>query len=291
MIKYIKGIIKKSLRIIPDKLYLKFYYRIKMGTKLNLKNPKSFNEKLQWLKLYDRNPLYTKLADKYEVREYIKNTIGEEYLIPLLGVYDAFDEIDLKKLPNKFVMKCNHDSASVIICKNKLNFNYTDAKKQITRSLKSNYFWGGREWVYKNIKPRIVIEKYMKNKDDSDLSDYKFFCFNGKVKFFKIDFDRFNNHGANYYDLNKKIMRFGEKVCPPNYNKKIEMPESLNKMIELAEKISKGMIFTRVDFYNINEKIYFGEITFYPAGGFGKFIPEEWDYKIGDMLKIPNEKR
>ena len=201
-----------------------------------------------------------------------------------------FNEIDFNKLPDQFVIKCNHDCASVIICKNKKTFDYESAKIKIERSLKTNYYYGGREWVYKDIKPKIIIEKYMEDNKKGELSDYKFFCFNGKVQFFKIDFDRFENHGANYYDLDKNILKFGEKAYPPNYNKKIIMPKNIDKMVELAEKLAKNILFVRIDFYNIKGKIYFGEITFYPFGGFGKFIPEEWDYKIGEMLKLPQKK-
>ena len=287
----IKKLLKKLAKIIPDKLYLKISFKMKTGYKLNLKEPKTFNEKLQWLKLYGRNHLYTKLADKYEVREYIKDKIGEEYLIPLLGVYNTFDEINFDELPNEFVIKCNHDCASVVICKDKKNFDYDAAKGKIEKALKRNYYYGGREWVYKNIKPRIIIEKCMEDASGQDLKDYKFFCFNGVAKMFKIDFNRFKNHQANYYDVKtKKILPFGEFEYPPDYNKKIAIPKNIDKMIKLANQLSKDIPFARVDFYNINEKIYFGEITFYPAAGFGKFTSKEWDYKLGEMLELPDKK-
>ena len=275
---------KYVLIILSDKMFLKIMYRIKMHRKLNLNNPKTYNEKLQWLKIYDRNPLYTDLADKYKVRDYIKNVVGEQYLIPLLGVYDSFSEIDFKKLPNQFVIKCNHDSASVIICKNKKTFDIEAARKKITKALKTNYYYVGREWVYKNIKPKIIIEKYMVDESQSELKDYKFFCFNGEAKMLFVAKDRPHATKFNYYDIN--LNKLDIKQYYPNFDGDFEKPINYDKMVEIANKISKKFNHVRVDLYNVKGKIYFGEITFYHFGGFFPFEPETWDYKMGEMLNL-----
>ena len=246
---------RKDIIRINDKLYLKMMYWIRLNKKLNLNNPKGFNEKLQWLKLYDRQKKYTKMVDKYEVKKYISSKIGEEYIIPTIGIYENFDEINFDELPSKFVMKCTHDSGGIVICKDKKNFDIKSAKTKINRCLKTNYYYPGREWPYKNVQPRIIIEEYMEDKKTKELRDYKFFCFNGKMKFFKIDFNRLTYHQANYYNKNGILLKFGEKVCPPDYEKKLEMPINLKKMIKLAETLSKNIPFLRVDFYEINGDI------------------------------------
>ena len=274
------------LNFIPDKFIISYMYYKTFKKKINLREPKTFNEKLQWLKLNDRNPLYTKLVDKILVKEYISDNIGEEYVIPTIDVANTFDEIEFKKLPKQFVIKCNHDSGGVVICKDKDKFDIKKAKKIINASLKKNYYINGREWPYKFVKPRILVEQFMIDKELNELRDYKFFCFNGKVEYFKVDFDRFINHKANYYNREGIIQPFGEEVCPPDFERKIVLPSNIEKMILLAEKLSKGISFVRIDFYDINNKIYFGEMTFYPASGFGKFIPQEWDLTIGEKLKI-----
>jgi len=277
---------RNFLKWIPDKIILKCIYRKQFNKNLNFKNVNTFNEKLQWLKLNDRKDIYTTMVDKYEVKKYVANIIGEKYIIPTLGVYNSFNEIDFEKLPQKFVMKCTHDSGSTIVCKNKKKFNIQDAKKKINKALKNNYYYGGREWPYKNVAHKILIEKYIIDDRLGELRDYKIFCFNGKVRLFKIDFDRFSNHRANYYDKELNLLEFGEEVCPPDINKNIMIPKDIYKMFELAEKLSNGLKFARIDFYYTNEKIYFGEITFYPASGFGKFIPAEWDEKLGKMIEL-----
>lgn len=277
---------RNFLKWIPDKIILKYIYREQFNKNLNFKNVNTFNEKLQWLKLNDRKDIYTTMVDKYEVKKYVANIIGEKYVIPTLGVYNSFNEIDFKKLPQRFVMKCTHDSGSTIVCKNKKKFNIKEAKKKINKALKNNYYYGGREWPYKNVAHRILIEKYIIDDRLGELRDYKFFCFNGEAKFFKIDFDRFSNHKANYYDKELNLLEFGEEVYPPDINKNIMIPKDIYKMFELAEKLSNGLKFARIDFYYTNEKIYFGEITFYPASGFGKFTPAEWDEKLGKMIEL-----
>lgn len=276
-----KNIIKMS-----DCDYLKLRYKCTFNKELNLDDPSTFNEKLQWLKLNDRKKIYTNMVDKYEVKKFVSNIIGEKYIIPTLGIYDSVDEIDFESLPNQFVIKCTHDSGGLAICKDKKNFNTQEAVIKINKSLKKNYYYSGREWPYKNVKPRIIVEKYMEDDEISELRDYKFFCFNGEPKIFKIDFNRYTNHQANYYNIDGNLLKFGERVCPPDFNKKIAMPKNLTTMIKFARKLSRDIPFLRVDFYETNGNIYFGELTFFPASGFGKFEPEEWDKKIGEWLVI-----
>lgn len=284
IILYLMG--KGVFNWLNDKTYLKIKYKLVMGKKLNLENPKTFNEKLQWLKLYDRKDIYTKMVDKYEAKKYVANIIGEEYIIPTLGIYNNYEEIDFSKLPNQFVIKPTHTSGDIYICKDKNEINYKKLKKEVNRWLKRKYYYYHREWPYKNVKPRIIAEIYLNDFNIGELMDYKFFCFNGKVKFLKVDFNRFIEHHANYYDTKLNILPFGERIYPPDLNKKIDFPENINKMIELAEKLAKDIPFVRIDFYNVNEKIYFGEMTFYPAAGFGKIDPEEWNEKIGNLLEL-----
>lgn len=273
-----------------DEKYLKFNYRLLMGKKLDLNNPKTFNEKMQWLKLNDRNPLYTNLVDKYEVKKYISNVIGEEYIIPTLGVWNSFDEIDFNSLPSKFVLKVTHDSGGVFIVKDKMNIDKNKMEKKISELLKRNYYYLGREWPYKNIKPRIIIEKYMEDKTGEELKDYKFMVFNGKVKCILVCTDRNSDNGLhiNFYDSEWKLMPLERKTHPKS-SKKIDKPINLDLMIKLAELLAKDIPFIRVDFYEINKKVYFGELTFYPASGTEEFYPEEWDFKLGSMIELPKK--
>lgn len=273
---------------LSDKVYLKLIYRLIFGRKLDLKNPKTFNEKLQWLKLNDRKPEYTLMVDKYEVKRYIAERIGEEYVIPTLGVWDNFDDIDFDLLPNQFVIKCTHDSGGLVICKDKSKLDILKAREKINKALSRRFFYFGREWPYKNVKPRIIAEKYLVDETVDELRDYKFFCFGGVCKCLKVDFDRFIEHHANYYDPQGNLLEFGEKICPPNIDKNIVLPSNKNKMLQLAEILSKDIPFLRADFYDVNGKIYFGELTFYPASGWGEFTDEKWDYKLGEWIELPD---
>ena len=294
--------IKKAIRTIglyclrtnlfksmPDELYLKIKYYLCFGKKLNLDNPKSFNEKIQWLKLHDRNPRYPSLVDKAEVKKIIADKIGTKHIIKTYGVWNSFSEIDFSSLPNQFVIKCTHDSSSVIICSDKRVFNYDESNRILTTGLSCDFYKLGREWVYKDIKPRIIAEELITDSDNSyELRDYKFFCFNGQVKCFKVDFDRFSNHHANYYDIDGNILPFEEVVCPSDPQKIIKLPLNLSEMIKMAEVLSEGIPFVRVDLYNAKGHIYFGEMTFYPASGFGLFNPEKWDSKLGEWIVLPS---
>lgn len=277
----IKGIVR-----LPDDLYLKIFYKKKIGKKLNLKNPQTFNEKMQWLKLNDRKEIYTTMVDKYDVKKYVANIIGEEYIIPTIGVYDNFDNINFDELPNKFVIKCTHDSGGVAVCKDKSTFNIEIARKKINDCLKKNFYYLGREWPYKNVKPRIIIEKFLDDEKNEDLIDYKIMCFNGKAQCSFLCLNRRSKEGLNvdFYDLNWNKMPFERHYKQSNIV--MEKPENYDLMIELAEKLAKNIPFVRVDFYDIKGKVYFGELTFYPGSGMEEFNPEEWDKKLGDLLVL-----
>ncbi|ONI37874.1 glycosyl transferase [Candidatus Epulonipiscium fishelsonii] len=276
---------RELLNWIPDKLYLMLRCKAKLGYFPNLNNPKTFNEKLQWLKLHDRNPRYTKLVDKYEVRKYIAKKIGKEYLIPLLGVWDNFDEIDFDKLPNQFVLKATHDSGGVFICKDKNNFNKEDARKKINKSLKRNYYWGEREWPYKNVKPKIICEKYMVDESGYELKDYKIFCFNGKPKLIQVNYGRFTNHKRNYYNLKWQHLDL-EINSPTDKNVIIQKPKNFDKMIQLARILSKDFAHVRIDFYSIKDKLYFGEITLYHGSGYEEIRPFKYDKLMGSWINL-----
>lgn len=272
---------------MKDKTYLKLKYRLILNKKLDLNNPKTFNEKLQWLKLYDRNLNYTKMVDKYEAKKYVADIIGNEYIIKTLGIYKKFEEIDFDKLPKQFVMKPTHTSGDIFICKDKDKINYKKLRKKVNKWLKRKYYYFHREWPYKNIKPRIIIEEYMKDNTKKDeLKDYKFMCFNGKVKCAFVCSDRYEKDGlkVDFYDLEWRKMPFQRHY--PNSKENIPKPKNYELMIELAEKLAKGITFIRVDFYEINERVFFGELTFFPGSGFEEFTPEEYDEFLGEMLDL-----
>lgn len=282
-IQYISGM--GIFDFLPDKMYLKFMYRISMGNKLNLQNPKTFNEKMQWLKLNDRNPQYTTYVDKYKVREYIANVLGPEYLIPLLGVWEDEEEIDFDLLPNQFVLKCNHNSGKgMYICKDKSTLNIKQVKKNLKKGLKQNYYYLHREWPYKNIKPLIIAEKYMVDESGTELKDYKFMCFHGKVKCCFVCTERFSGNGlkVTFFDCNWKRMNIVRKY--PQSDSEIKKPNNYEKMIEIAEKLSMDFAFVRIDLYNINGHVYFGEFSLYPGTGMEKFSPEKWDDIMGSWI-------
>ena len=283
MLKLLK---KVFFRCLSDKQYLKVRYYLTFKKKLNLKNPQTFNEKLQWLKLYDKKDIYTMMVDKYEVKKYIANTIGQEYVIPTLRIYDKFDDIDFSKLPKQFVMKCTHDSGGLVIVKDKAKLDKEKAKAKLEKSLKYNYYYGGREWPYKNVKPRILVEEYMEDAETQELRDYKFFCFDGIPKFMFIATGRQKNDTRfNFYDLDFNLLPFIQGH--PNDESPNLKPKNFDKMLELSKELAKDIPHVRVDFYEINNKVYFGELTFYHYSGFTRFEPEEWDYKLGELIKLP----
>jgi len=277
------------MRIIPSKYYLSYLYKKLSGETLNLKNPASYNEKLQWLKLYDKNPLYTKLVDKYAVREYVKEKIGDEYLIPLLGgPWYSVDEIDFDTLPDKFVLKCTHDSGSVIICKDKSKFDINAAKKKLGKCLKIKFFYLAREWPYKNVPPAIIAEKYMVDETGYELKDYKIFTFNGIPKLIQVDYDRFQGHKRNLYNTKWEYLPI-QIQYPTDPSVKIDCPKKLDEMLEAAGKLANGLVHVRVDLYSIEDQLYFGEMTFYHGGGFEKFTPKGFEYEMGRWLELPKK--
>lgn len=282
---------KGCFKWIGDKKYLEIKYKIIIGKKLNVNNPQTFNEKLQWLKLYDRNPEYTNMVDKYEAKKYVANIIGEKYIIPTLGVWDKFEDIDFNKLPNQFVLKPTHTSGNVFICKNKNSINYNKLKKDVNKWLKRKYYYLHREWPYKNVKFQIIAEKYMRDETEIELKDYKFMCFNGKVKCSFVCSNRNSKQGLNvdFFDLDWNKMPFERHY--KNSKENISKPKNYELMIQLSEKLSTNIPFVRVDFYEINGRVYFGELTFYPGSGFEEFSPEKYDKILGDMLELPKEKR
>ena len=271
-------------RWLSDKAYLTIQYRCLCGKPINWKKPQTFNEKLQWLKVYDHNPEYTKMVDKYEAKKYVASIIGEEYIIPTLGVWNSVDDIDWDSLPNQFVLKCTHDSGGIVVVNDKKKLNMHETRVKISKSLSTEYYYQGREWPYKHVKPRVIVEQFMRDSVLDDIRDYKFFCFNGEPRYFKIDFDREVRHRANYYSINGELQKFGEVICPPDYSKKLAMPQHLDEMVEMAKRLSKNIPFVRVDFYEIDGNVYFGELTFYPAGGMGIFVPKQTDLEFGQLL-------
>ena len=275
--------------IFTDKMYLKMLFPLKVGYKLDLKNPKTFNAKLQWLKLFYRNPEIPTLVDKYEFKTYISNIFGKQYVVENYGVWDSFEEIDFNNLPDKFVLKTTHDQGGVVICNDKSTFNLVEARKKLNKHLKRKFFYLFREWPYKYVKPRIIAEKILITEKFEELVDYKFYCFNGEVKILFIAEGRQREESIfDFYDLNFNrldIEREGHRRSRVGHVK----PDNFEIMVKLAAKISSDFPHVRVDFYNINGSVYFGECTFFTGGGFKPFFPEKWDYILGNYLKLPNK--
>lgn len=270
---------------LSDKSYLKMRFKSKTGCKLSLKEPKTFNEKIQWLKLYDRRPEYIDMVDKYTVKQYVEKKIGKKYIIPTLGLWDKFEDIDFEVLPEQFVLKCTHDSGGIVICRDKRFWNKSEAEKILTKSLKRNYYWLGREWPYKKIKPRIIAERYMTDESGKELKDYKIFTFHGVPRLIQVDFNRFIDHRRNMYTTDWEYIDMSIEF-PTDSSCHIRRPKKLEEMLELAAILSKGIPHVRVDFYSVDDHIYFGELTFYHGSGFERFTPEDWNYKLGEWIKL-----
>lgn len=272
---------------INDEQYLKIVYRVRLGKRLNLSNPQTYNEKLQWLKLYNRQPKYTQMVDKYEVKTIVAKAIGEGYIIPTLGVWEHFDEIDFDQLPQQFVLKCTHDSGGLVVVKDKFKFNKDKARNKIEHCLKHNFFWGMREWPYKGVKPRIIAEQYMEDEQTHELRDYKFFCFGGEVKALFIATERMKQGEETKFDFfDEEFHHLPFTNGHPNAEVLPKKPTCFDEMKMLAAKLSKGIPHVRVDFYEVNGKVYFGEMTFFHWSGLTAFKPEEWDYKFGEWITL-----
>ena len=275
-------------RLLPDKIYLGIKFRSRFGYWMDWNNPKTFSEKLQWLKVYDRHPEYTKMVDKLAAKEYVASVVGEEFIIPTLAVYDSADEIDFENLPDQFVLKCTHDSGGLVVCKDNSKFDRDAARRKLRKCLKRSYVIQNREYPYKNVTRRIIAEKYIEDESGYELKDYKFFCFSGAPRLIQLDFDRFSDHKKNLFSLDWELLPFSFNY-PRHPECIFPKPIGLEKMIELAKVLSKNIPFVRIDLYNNNGKIYFGEITFFPASGLGKFQPVEWDDKLGEWIKLPDK--
>ena len=273
-----------KLALIPTKPFLKMVYYIKTGKKLNLDNPVTFCDKLNWLKINDIHPEYTDLVDKVKVREHVNKIMGRDMFFPLYGAWDHYSDIDFDSLPNKFVLKCNHDSASVNIIKDKSSINHHELEKFYEGRLKINPYNMGREYPYKNVKPQIIAEKFMIEEGKSDINDYKFFCFNGKPELMFVATDRSDDCCFDFYDMDFNHLDI--ENIHPNSKKTISKPEKFEEMKEIAAKLTKGFKFCRLDLYEINGEIYFGEYTFFHAGGFWPMHPDEWEQKLGDMIPL-----
>lgn len=276
---------------MPDDLYLKKRFKAIMGYNLDLCNPKTFNEKLQWLKINDRRDVYTSMVDKYEVKKYVGRIIGEQYIIPTIAIWNKAEEIDFSILPQKFVMKCTHDSGGIFLCKNKRLIDVESVKRFFKKRLKYNFFYKGREWPYKNVIPRIIVEEYLVDDNISSssyLNDYKLQCFNGKFDNIFIAEGRFSKRGVqyHYFDREWNHLPYSKKE---NRNESLLYlkPNNLTMMIELAERLSTNIPQLRVDFYEVNNKIYFGELTFFSQSGFDTDLTEEADLLLGRKLTLP----
>ena len=276
---------KISPLIRDDAKYIKWEYFFGMRKFPNLQNPTTYNEKLQWMKLYDRRPEYVRMVDKAEAKNYVREILGTDaYNIPTLGVWNSFDEIDFDSLPRQFVLKTTHDSGGVVIVKDKERMSYTQARKKLTKSLKYNYYLNHREWPYKHVKPRIIAEEFMENAEGGSLKDYKFFCFAGEPRMLFVATDRPFDTRFDFFDIQFNHLPFLQGH--PSSTKKIEKPENFDEMVNLARLLSKGLSQVRVDLYEINGKIYFGELTLFSASGNVPFVPEVWDKKIGDLWNL-----
>lgn len=287
---FIGGVfVKLNFLFKNDELYLKILFRCFMQKKLNLKDPKTFSEKLQWLKLYNRKSEYTTMVDKYAVKEYVANIIGEEYIIPTLGVWDTPNDIDWNSLPDKFVLKTTHGGggSGVVICKDKSTFDKQKAIEKLWKSYNSDIYKTSREWVYKNIAKKILAEPYIEDSKTQELRDYKFFCFNGDVKYLFVASERQKREEPffDFFDQDYNILPI--KQGHPNSVNTPEKPVCFEEMKIIASKLSQQLPHVRVDLYEVNGKVYFGELTFYHFAGFVPFEPQEWDYKFGEMIKLP----
>lgn len=279
------------LNWMPDQWYLRLIYRARTGRRLDLENPKEFNEKLQWIKLYDRRPEYTQMVDKYAVRAYIREKIGEQYLIPLLGVWEDPHDIDFSRLPDQFVLKCTHDSGSIRICKDKKTFQTREAVEHLAKRLKRGTYWATREWPYKHVKPRVIAEQYMEDESGQGLQDYKVLCFDGEPRLIELHRGRYGAHTQDFYDTRWERTGISQANSGlPRAQEKLPRPVCLEEMLEKSALLSRGIPHLRVDWYCIQGKLYFGELTFFDGSGLESFDRKEDDLLLGSWIRLPEKK-
>jgi len=304
----IKQGILRVMRCVPDKPYLTLMYLAKMKKVMHWRSPVTFNEKLQWLKLYDRKMEYTHMVDKHKAKKYVADKVGEEYIIPTLGVWERFEDIDFDALPDQFVLKCTHDSGGLVICRDRKTFDIGEAKVKIEKSLKNNFFYYGREWPYKNVKPRIIAEQYMEENYSVDmakekqhrsaqvevegLTDYKFYCFDGKPEFLYISkgLEDHSTARISFVTMDWKFAPYMRSDYMP-FEELPPRPQGFDEMVRLAKELSKGFPFLRVDLYQIGNKVYFSELTFSPCSGFMPLKNLDHDVEIGQLIALPKEKK
>lgn len=278
-------IAKANLCFLSDKSYLRLIYRVVTGDRLHLDSPTLFTEKMQWLKLYDRKPYYTQMVDKIAAKTYVGNIIGYNHIIPTIKIWDSVNDINFQGLPEKFVLKCNHDSGGLVICNNKKELDIVSAKKKLNQSLKRNFYWVGREWPYKDVPPKVFAETFIENSNGNKLQDYKFFCFNGEPEFLYISSNLTDHSKArlSYITMEWEQAPF-YRIDYKQYDKLPPKPKNFELMKEYARKLSKGTPFLRVDFYEIDGELYFGELTFTPGSGLTKFYPSYWESYWGEKI-------
>lgn len=291
------GILKRAFDIaskrglltpLSDKSHISLKYRLNMGRPLNWENPRTFTEKLNWLKLYDHDPRYPGIVDKWEVMDFVKERIGEEYCVKKYGIWEKFDDIDFDTLPERFVLKCTHDSGGVVICRDKKAFDKKAAREKLEASLKKNYYWLSREWPYKQIKPRILAEEYLEDARGKGLPDYKFFCFDGEPKFLFVATGRAEGDTRfDFFDADYQWLPVKQHY--PNADTPPEKPLCFGQMLELSRKLSAGFKHIRVDFFQVNGKVYFGELTLTHFAGYHPYEPECYDKIFGDYLHLENQ--
>lgn len=274
---------------VPDERYLRRCFKAFLGYDLDLDNPKTFNEKLQWLKLHDRNPLYITLVDKYEVKKWVASLIGEEHIVPTLGVWESLDEIDFNALPDRYVLKCTHDSGGLAICRDRATFNVCAARRKIGRSLSRNYYWSGREWPYRDVKPRIIAEEYLDAGNGvADLVDYKFYCFGGEPRFLYVSqgLEHHETARISFLNIDWTFAPYARADYKP-FDELPACPSRYEEMLVLSRKLAAGIPFVRVDLYESSGRVFFSEMTFSPNAGFCPFDPVDADRAIGEMIQLP----
>ena len=274
---------------MDDEAYIRRVFKYSLGYEPDLEHPKTFNEKLNWLKLHDRKPLYTRIVDKYEVKQYVAEKIGPGYTVPVIaGPWDSADEIDFDALPERFVLKCTHDSGGVVICRDKAAFDREAAKAKLARALGRNFYWSNREWPYKDVKPRVFAERYLED-ESGGLRDYKVMCFNGVPRLIQVHNGRFHHHTQDFYDTDWNLLPITQEL--PSSETLTPRPACLEEMLRLSQVLAADFVQIRVDWYLLGQRLYFGELTFFDGAGYSDFEPEAYNRIIGEWLQLPTEDR